>query len=164
MCRAFVYTPPAYDKDIKKLYPVLYLQHGWGEDETAWSNQGHANLIMDNLIAEGKIKPFIIVMTYGMTNDTSILNPFKLYFRNELTRYCFDIATILSDPQFSRNALGASCTAVRGAGRIYGNYRTYDNKVAIKSKYRGKIKENPKINNINETSFIDDNQINFLKK
>ena len=48
---------------------VLYLQHGWGEDETAWTNQGHANLIMDNLIAEGKIKPFIIVMTYGMTNE-----------------------------------------------------------------------------------------------
>lgn len=67
-CRAFVYTPPTYGKDKKK-YPVLYLQHGWGEDETAWSNQGHANLIMDNLIAEGKIEPFIIVMTYGMTND-----------------------------------------------------------------------------------------------
>ncbi len=66
--RAFVYTPPTYNKD-KKRYPVLYLQHGWGEDETAWSNQGHANLIMDNLIAEGKVTPFIIVMTYGMTND-----------------------------------------------------------------------------------------------
>lgn len=67
--RAFVYTPPTYEKDKKKKYPVLYLQHGWGEDETAWSNQGHANLIMDNLIAEGKIEPFIIVMTYGMTNE-----------------------------------------------------------------------------------------------
>ena len=66
--RAFVYTPPTYGNDKKK-YPVLYLQHGWGEDETAWSNQGHANLIMDNLIAEGKCTPFIIVMTYGMTND-----------------------------------------------------------------------------------------------
>ena len=66
--RAFVYTPAEYSKDKKK-YPVLYLQHGWGEDETAWSNQGHANLILDNLIAEGKIKPFIIVMTYGMTNE-----------------------------------------------------------------------------------------------
>ena len=68
--RAFVYTPPTYyaDKaDVK--YPVLYLQHGWGEDETAWMTQGHANLIMDNLIAEGKIKPFIIVCTYGMTNE-----------------------------------------------------------------------------------------------
>lgn len=70
--RAFVYTPPGYDKEKSKKYPVLYLQHGWGEDETAWSNQGHANLIMDNLIADGKIKPFIIVMTYGMTNDTKM--------------------------------------------------------------------------------------------
>ena len=67
--RAFVYTPPTYGKNKKEKFPVLYLQHGWGEDETAWSNQGHANLIMDNLIAEGKIKPFIIVMTYGMTNN-----------------------------------------------------------------------------------------------
>lgn len=67
--RAFVYTPAEYASNPKKKYPVLYLQHGWGEDETAWSNQGHANLIMDNLIAEGKCKPFIIVMTYGMTNN-----------------------------------------------------------------------------------------------
>jgi enterochelin esterase-like enzyme len=70
--RAFVYTPPSYEKDKKVKYPVLYLQHGWGEDETAWSNQGRANLIMDNLIAEGKIKPFIIVMTYGMTNEVKM--------------------------------------------------------------------------------------------
>jgi len=68
--RAFVYTPPGYDKSTKERYPVLYLQHGWGEDETAWTNQGCAHLIMDNLIADGKIKPFIIVMTYGMTNET----------------------------------------------------------------------------------------------
>src|SRR5688572_10519773 len=70
--RAFVYTPPDYEKNRNKRYPVLYLQHGWGEDETAWSNQGHANLIMDNLIAEGRAKPFLIVMTYGMTNDVRI--------------------------------------------------------------------------------------------
>ncbi|WP_372776164.1 alpha/beta hydrolase-fold protein [Mangrovibacterium sp.] len=78
--RAFVYTPPGYGKDQTKRYPVLYLQHGWGEDETAWSNQGHANLIMDNLIAEGKIKPFIIVMTYGMTNEVrwGHMNEFKI--------------------------------------------------------------------------------------
>ncbi len=67
--RAFVYTPPDYDKKSSKRYPVLYLQHGWGEDENAWFNQGHANLIMDNLIAEGKSKPFIIVTTYGLTNE-----------------------------------------------------------------------------------------------
>ena len=67
--RAFVYTPPTYDASKKTRYPVLYLQHGWGENEYGWSNQGHANIIMDNLIADGKIEPFIVVMTYGMTNE-----------------------------------------------------------------------------------------------
>lgn len=65
MRRCFVYTPPDYDKDVKKRYPVLYLQHGGGEDETGWASQGKANLILDNLIAEGKAKPFIIVMDNG---------------------------------------------------------------------------------------------------
>ena len=65
MRRCFVYTPPEYDKDTSVRYPVLYLQHGGGEDETGWSNQGKVNLIMDNLIAEGKAKPFIIVMDNG---------------------------------------------------------------------------------------------------
>nr|WP_294791914.1 alpha/beta hydrolase-fold protein [uncultured Mucilaginibacter sp.] len=64
---AVVYTPPGYEKGSTK-YPVLYLQHGWGENETSWGIQGKANLIMDNMIAEGKIKPFIVVMSYGMTN------------------------------------------------------------------------------------------------
>ena len=92
--RAFVYTPPGYDNNSKKRYPVLYLQHGWGEDETAWSNQGHANLIMDNLIAEGKIKPFIIVMTYGMTNEIKFgglrnfdITPFQTVLVDELIPY-----------------------------------------------------------------------------
>ena len=66
---ANVYLPPTYDKNKKERFPVLYLQHGWGENETSWPVQGCAGLIMDNLIAEGKCKPFIIVMTYGMTND-----------------------------------------------------------------------------------------------
>src|SRR5438046_2380964 len=61
----FVYTPPDYDKDTNKRYPVLYLQHGAGEDETGWGRQGHAGLIMDNLIAEGKAKPFLIAMEFG---------------------------------------------------------------------------------------------------
>ncbi|HRV49007.1 MAG TPA: malectin domain-containing carbohydrate-binding protein [Sedimentisphaerales bacterium] len=63
--RCFVYTPPDYDKDTSVRYPVLYLQHGGGEDETGWPNQGKTNLIMDNLIAEGKARPFIIVMDNG---------------------------------------------------------------------------------------------------
>lgn len=63
--RIFVYTPPDYDKDPARRYPVLYLQHGGGEDETGWGRQGHTGLIMDNLIAEGKSKPFLIVMENG---------------------------------------------------------------------------------------------------
>jgi enterochelin esterase family protein len=63
--RCFVYTPPDYDKDTNARYPVLYLQHGAGEDETGWGSQGHANLIMDNLIAAGKARPFIIAMDNG---------------------------------------------------------------------------------------------------
>ena len=58
----FIYTPPGYDKDITARYPVLYLQHGGGEDETVWIQMGRANVILDNLIAEGKAKPMIIVM------------------------------------------------------------------------------------------------------
>jgi enterochelin esterase family protein len=65
MRRCFVYTPPGYDENTEKRYPVLYLQHGGGENETGWSSQGHAGLIMDNLIADGKSVPFIIVMDNG---------------------------------------------------------------------------------------------------
>lgn len=92
--RAFVYTPPGYYKNPSKRYPVLYLQHGWGEDETAWSVQGRANLIMDNLIADGKIEPFIIVMTYGMTNEIKFgglrnfdIKPFQTVLIDELIPY-----------------------------------------------------------------------------
>ena len=64
---ALVYTPADYDskKSIKKRYPVLYLQHGMGEDETGWSKQGHMQHIMDNLIASGEAVPMIVVMESG---------------------------------------------------------------------------------------------------
>jgi enterochelin esterase family protein len=64
---ALVYTPPDYDTRNSDRYPVLYLQHGGGEDETGWIKQGHANFILDNLIASGSSKPMIIVMAYGYT-------------------------------------------------------------------------------------------------
>jgi enterochelin esterase-like enzyme len=60
-----VYTPPGYDADAQKRYPVLYLQHGGGEDETGWTRQGHVNFILDNLIAAGKARPMIVVMEKG---------------------------------------------------------------------------------------------------
>jgi enterochelin esterase family protein len=60
--RAFIYTPPDYETNSKGRYPVLYLLHGWGEDETGWYSQGHVDFILDNSIAAGKAKPMIIVM------------------------------------------------------------------------------------------------------
>ncbi len=103
---AYVYTPPGYSKDPSKRYPVLYLQHGWGEDETAWSNQGRANLIMDNLIAEGKTEPFLIVMTYGMTNEIKFgglrdfdITPFQTKLVDELIPYVDDNFRTMADKE-----------------------------------------------------------------
>ncbi|MCW8849162.1 MAG: alpha/beta hydrolase-fold protein [Melioribacteraceae bacterium] len=102
--RAFVYTPPGYEKNTDQRYPVIYLQHGYGENEYGWSSQGKANLIMDNLIAEGKANPFIIVMTYGMTNDVKMgglrnfdINPFQTVLVDELIPYIDTHYRTLSD-------------------------------------------------------------------
>ncbi|HEX5400641.1 MAG TPA: alpha/beta hydrolase-fold protein [Verrucomicrobiae bacterium] len=62
---SFVYTPPGYDKNPNQRYPVLYLLHGYNENESGWGHQGRAGFIMDNLIAAGKAVPFIIVMENG---------------------------------------------------------------------------------------------------
>jgi enterochelin esterase-like enzyme len=73
--RSFVYTPPDYDTNPEARYPVLYLQHGMGEDETGWIFQGRANLILDNLIAAGKAKPMIIVMDNGYARRAGATPP-----------------------------------------------------------------------------------------
>lgn len=70
--RMYVYTPPGYEKSNDS-YPVFYLLHGGGGDEDAWTALGRANYILDNLIAEGKAKPMIIVMTNGNAFQTSSL-------------------------------------------------------------------------------------------
>lgn len=63
--RAFVYTPPGYDSNTRARFPVLYLQHGAGENETGWTRQGRANFILDNLIAATRAVPMIVVMDHG---------------------------------------------------------------------------------------------------
>jgi enterochelin esterase family protein len=72
---ALVYLPPNYDESPKTRYPVLYLQHGGGEDETGWIRQGRANVILDNLIAAGESKPMIIVMAYGYAKRAGSSSP-----------------------------------------------------------------------------------------
>lgn len=61
----YVYTPPGYDASAKQTYPVLYLLHGFSDDASAWTSVGRANVILDNLIAQGKAKPMIVVMPLG---------------------------------------------------------------------------------------------------
>ena len=63
--RLFVYTPPGYDTQTDKKYPVLYIQHGGGEDERGWAQQGKTDIILDNLIAEKKATPMLVVIANG---------------------------------------------------------------------------------------------------
>jgi len=69
---ALVYLPPEYDQQTEERYPVLYLQHGGGEDETGWIRQGRANFILDNLIAAGRCEPMIVVMAYGYARRAGV--------------------------------------------------------------------------------------------
>ena len=74
--RMYIYTPPGYEESNEK-YPVLYLLHGGGGDEDAWSSLGRANYILDNLIAQGKAKPMIVVMTNGNSDQTAAITDRK---------------------------------------------------------------------------------------
>jgi enterochelin esterase-like enzyme len=70
-----VYAPPGYDEHPSTRYPVLYLKHGGGESSDGWVQQGHVNNIMDNLLAEGKIKPMLVVMDYGYADRPGEVPP-----------------------------------------------------------------------------------------
>ncbi len=97
---ALVYTPPNYDTQTKVRYPVLYLQHGGGEDETGWTRQGHANFILDNLLAAGKSKPMIIVMAYGYARRAGQVEPDltgKPFGSPEMMKAMQDMASAFED-------------------------------------------------------------------
>ena len=68
----YVYTPPGYDAKAKRSYPVLYLLHGFSDAADGWSTVGKANFILDSLIASGKAKPMIVVMTLGYGNMAAL--------------------------------------------------------------------------------------------
>jgi enterochelin esterase family protein len=86
----FVYTPPGYDSRGKQAYPVLYLLHGYSDDGRAWTAVGRANVILDNLIAQGKAKPMIVVMPLGY-GAPEVLAPNSGVFRDRaITQRNFD--------------------------------------------------------------------------
>jgi len=101
---AWVYTPPCYEKNPDKRYPVLYLHHGGGENEVGWFWQGKANFIMDNLLAEGKCRPFIIVCN------------------------CTDAIAPTDDPDVFRNLEYADVLAADCVPFIDAKYRTVANR------------------------------------
>lgn len=83
--RVFVYTPPGYDENREREYPVLYLLHGGGEDERGWAKQGKTDLIMDNLIAEQEAPPMLVVMVDGNVATSGFGENFLESFESELT-------------------------------------------------------------------------------
>jgi len=86
----YVYTPPGYDPRGKQSYPVLYLLHGFSDDASAWTAVGRANVILDNLIAQGKAKPMLVVMPLGY-GAPEVLQPNSGVFRDRaLTDRNFD--------------------------------------------------------------------------
>ena len=85
-----VYTPPGYDPTSHKRYPVLYLLHGYTDDDTAWAQTGRANIILDNLIARGQAKPMIVVMPLGY-GDTEVLKLTSKVDQNPLWQKNLDV-------------------------------------------------------------------------
>jgi enterochelin esterase family protein len=97
---ALVYLPPGYDTQPNTRYPVLYLQHGGGEDETGWVRQGHANFILDNLIASKRARPMLVVMAYGYAKRAGHAAPdmsSKPFGSADMLRSMQEMASVFED-------------------------------------------------------------------
>jgi enterochelin esterase-like enzyme len=133
---AMVYLPPDYETQAKKRYPVLYLQHGGGENETGWIRQGRANFILDNLIAAGEARPMIIVMAYGYArragapapNAAAMTpgSPQAAQARNEMAKTFEDDVTQALIPFIDRNYRTLTDRDHRAmAGLSMGGFQTF---------------------------------------
>lgn len=107
----WVYTPPDYDKTDKK-YPVYYLLHGNGETQSGWVMNGRANLILDNLIAEGKAVPMIVVMPHGHPIQSASVGPLKEVKGS-------DPANFFNYALFEKDLLGEVVPLIEGSYRVY---------------------------------------------
>ena len=115
--RMYVYTPAEYESHPEKRYPVLYLQHGGGEDETGWIRQGFADVILDNLIADGKAVPMIVVMNSGVAHRAG--NPAEDAFEQMMTE---EVIPLID----SRFRTRTDCDGRAVAGLSWGAKQAYD--------------------------------------
>jgi len=133
---ALVYLPPGYDSSPKTRYPVLYLQHGGGEDETGWIRQGHANFILDNLIASGAAKPMIVVMANGYARragtpapgpNLAMASPEAARARDEMAKAFADDVTQVLIPFVDKNFRTQTDRDHRAmAGLSMGGFQTWN--------------------------------------
>ena len=124
----YLYTPPGYETNQDTKYPVLYLFHGFGDKEDAWTGIGRANLIMDNLIAENKTKPFIIVMPYGHTPSSPpvmrSIGRYKAYEKDLIediipyVRKCYRVSTEQKDRAIAGLSMGGGQSLTIGLGNL----------------------------------------------
>jgi enterochelin esterase-like enzyme len=133
---ALVYLPPGYDTSARTRYPVLYLQHGGGEDETGWIRQGHANFILDNLIASGGAKAMIVVMANGYARragtpapspNLAMASPEAARARDEMAKAFADDVTQVLIPFVDRNFRTLTDRDHRAmAGLSMGGFQTWN--------------------------------------
>ena len=126
--RLYLYTPPGYETNQQTKYPVLYLFHGFGDTEDAWTGVGRANFIMDNLIAANKSKPFIIVMPYGHTpSSPPVMQSIGRYaaFEKDLiedvipyVQKCYRVSTRQKDRAIAGLSMGGGQSLTIGLGNL----------------------------------------------
>jgi len=124
----YLYTPPGYETNLQTKYPVLYLFHGFGDKEDAWTVVGRANLIMDNLIAGNKIRPFLIVMPYGHTpSSPPVMGSIGRYaaFEKDLiedvipyVQKCYRVSTRQKDRAIAGLSMGGGQSLTIGLGNL----------------------------------------------
>jgi enterochelin esterase family protein len=163
-----VYVPAGYDENLNTRYPVLYLVHGWGEDETGWADQGHVANIMDGLIAAGKAVPMIIVMPSGDIKTNSDVRTASSdvthIFSDNLIPYIdktFRTKTAKNDRAMAGLSRGGmqTCTTVFGNMDKFGWMGTFSgfsmrDGTSVESMYNGVFKDAAKFNRDMKLLFI----------
>jgi len=124
----YVYTPPGYETNQDTKYPVLYLFHGFGDSPDAWTVVGRSNLIMDNLIAKNKARPFVIVMPYGHTpSSPPVMRSIGRYgaFEKDLVedvipyvRKCYRVSSEQKDRAIAGLSMGGGQSLTVGLGNL----------------------------------------------